>query len=404
MKRSNIIIFFSLFISITVGVLLISARSQSPFYYYVETITHPNASFLLDESGNMIKVINALYMAQDPRYGTVLVTSNNDFTYYDVNGAPRFQKHISKNIHHAVAISPLNGDLYIIANQVKDYFGIPTIIDSVERYSKEGELLAVFDGLEAWPELFKRFKPFIPLKYQEMGRLPLNHFGYAPLGSTKELFHFNFLQIIPSTPYSGKIAGFEEGNIMITLPYFGSFLILDGKDLTLRWSKSLALDHLPLVKRSWMMTEDYVTGFNVHSGHLTPEGALTFFRNQDFLRSMACLDRLPPAQPCTQSECTIFHGAVMSIDPFTSKEIWKVESSDSLKLTTITQGSVFEVSRGDILVTSSNNGRFYRMTKSGKVLFEYSLEKNFPVDQKNNIYTTRELTLEEAQRLIDIEF
>ena len=368
-----------------------ASKDRQEYYYLLETLTYPAPTLILNQQGELVRSFDAILSAIDPTFGIAIASTHHDLSYYDIQGKLRFQFNTAKNIHHSITINPRNGDLYIIANQVKDYFGTPALIDSIERYSKEGKLLATFDGLEQHDKLFKLFSSFIPRKYQALGRLPLNPFGYEPWGSSRELFHFNYLQSIPKNLYSGKIEGFEEGNILLTMPYYGSFLLLDSETLEIRWRKSFALDHLPLVEKSWMMTEDYVTGFIIHSGTVQQDGNIVYFRNQDFLRTMNCDLRQAPNPACTDDERQIFHGAAIGYNPSIDQQDWIVPSTEKLNLDTLIQGSAFLNVRGNVVVTNSDQAKFYEVDQRGNILFEFDLAKLFTPSEKSRIYKTLEI-------------
>lgn len=404
-KRSwlNLCIFLCASLLIAAGAFFAYYLKQqkSDTIYWVETLVYPAPTLILDKKGNLLRSVDSMISDIDSKFGVALATSHHDVIYYDTAGKIRFHLKTQKNIHHAIIIHPVTGELYIIANQVKDYFGTPALIDSVERYSLEGKLLASFDGMDVHQQLFNTFKPFLPTHYQQLGRLPLNPFGYQEWGSSHELFHFNYLQAIPANSSSKQIPGLEEGNILLTEPYFGTLFALDAKTLQIKWLKAFALDHLDKVQQSWMMSESYVTGFIVHSGQVLADGSIIVFRNQDFVRTMNCDLRRPPETPCSEAQRKLFHGSAMIFDPITNRELWKVETGEFLDLDTIIQGSAVVNPMGNIVLTNSDRAKFYEVDRSGKIIFEFSLDQLFAPDEKSRIYRVREFSRAEVLPLLE---
>ncbi len=62
---------------------------------------------------------------------------------------------------------------------------------------------------------------------------------------------------------------------------------------------------------------------------------------------------------------------ILEIDPFTQNAFWKFEGAPPRKFYSANCGAVQRLPNGNTLITESNNGRAFEVTRDGTVVWEY---------------------------------
>lgn len=152
-----------------------------------------------------------------------------------------------------------------------------------------------------------------------------------------ELFHTNTIQI-----FDGRLSNisslFKKGNVLISVLFLNTIAIVDLQSCQVVW----ALDGH--AKGLWN---------GMHEPVLLENGNILIFDNNW-------------SKPDTQGKSNI-----IEFNPFTNKIAWRYSGNKKNTFHSNTCGTNQRLPNGNTLITESDNGRAFEVTKKGKIVWEY---------------------------------
>ena len=153
----------------------------------------------------------------------------------------------------------------------------------------------------------------------------------------RELFHTNTIQA-----FDGRLSNisplFKKGNVLISILFLNTIAIVD-------WQKSQVL---------WAL-DGHAKGLwnGMHEPMLLENGNILVFDNNW-------------SSPDVQGKSHI-----VEFDPFTNKVKWRYSGNKRNTFHSNTCGTTQRLPNGNTLITESNSGRAFEVTKKGKIVWEY---------------------------------
>ena len=156
---------------------------------------------------------------------------------------------------------------------------------------------------------------------------------FAPMlerGRSKDLIHTNSLQLV--TPEIARIFPFAHtGQILLSHNTLGIISILDPRSGKIVWARR-------------------VSHATQHSARFLPNGTIGLFQNSDDMGGGS---------------------RVVMLDPATGGVSWSFTGDEHFKFHSDTRGSIQMLPNGNILITESNAGRVFEVTRARKIVWEY---------------------------------
>lgn len=154
---------------------------------------------------------------------------------------------------------------------------------------------------------------------------------------TGELFHTNTLQI-----FDGKLADkselFKKGNVLVSVLYLNTIAIIDPQKKQVVWAMDGHKNRL----------------FNgMHEPILLHNANILIFNNNWL-------------EPGMTSESEI-----IEFEPLTGNIIWKYKGKKEKPFYSRTCGTNQRLANGNTLITESDNGRAFEVTKDAQIVWEY---------------------------------
>lgn len=147
-----------------------------------------------------------------------------------------------------------------------------------------------------------------------------------------DMFHANSIEVLDAR-LEGQAAGFEAGNILVSLRHLHALVVIDVEAEEVVWS--LEGDF------RWQ-----------HDAQITESGSLLLFDNH----------RLPEAAPISK---------ILEFDPATGELLWSFEGSSREPFYSKTCGTTQRLGNQNTLITESDGGRAFEITPQGEVVWEY---------------------------------
>ena len=192
------------------------------------------------------------------------------------------------------------------------------VLDSIAVLSPDGKVIRIHSLL----------KCFLNSSYMHM----LEGFENRP-----ELFHTNTLQLLDGTQAHVSPV-FAKGRVLVSMLYLNAIAVLDLERMTVVWALDGSEDKL------WN---------GMHEPVLLDSGrVLIFDNNWD--------------DPGIRSE-----SRVIEFDPFIRQIAWKYEGSSDRPFYSRTCGTNQRLPNGNTLITESDIGRAFEVTRDGDVVWEY---------------------------------
>lgn len=287
---------------------------------------------LIDMKGNVVKQWKSIYLG--------VIDSNGDYYAQKYFEAPTWGRYTwddkviwEKNlpIHHEIVLTPRD-TVIVFAKEVHDYKGRNVEFDDIVEFDKNGRKLRRFSFWDHLRE-FQQFHKPLELDQPPTFLIPEDHRKDKSIwGGNYDYYHLNALSLIPPNARQKDHPAFRPGNWLISFRHGSMVFILDQDTQKVLW------------RAIYDQVSDRIEG--PHSPWMLPDGNILLFDNGRYRKWSRLLE----------------------IDPKTLKVAWEYRSPD---LYTLSQGYVELLPNGNMLVTESEKGRVFELTRGKRVVWEY---------------------------------
>ncbi len=279
---------------------------------------------LIDMKGNIVYLFRGeMYRLGEGYY---LAGVNITGKYY-WNSSTIWEKNIT--VHHEIALSPYD-TILIASKEIHKYNGRKVEFDLIIELSQDGEEISRWSTYENFYELKKFHEPSeldlpaIPV-YVHIDR------NVTIIGGDFDYYHLNSIQVLPETPIGKKDTRFQAGNWLLSFCYVNLIVILDKETKEIVWSwgtGELERQHSPIMLDNGNILI-YDNGFN-----------------REYTR-------------------------IIELDPVKKEIIWEYKSYPPESFFSSSRGYAQRLPNGNTLITDSESGRAFEITKNGKIVWEW---------------------------------
>jgi hypothetical protein len=235
-------------------------------------------------------------------------------------------------IHHDIFLTP-KGTIIVLGKEMHAFNGRKVDFCVVLEFDLEGRQLMRWSTFEHLSELKKHHRaleldrPKIFFLPEPPGRKTA-----TPWGGNYDYYRMNSFQLLPATDLGAVDPRFQEGNWLISFRH-GSMIFILSKDTQKIVWQCIAGD-----------VSDELQG--QHGATMLPNGRVLIFDNGRY-RAWS---------------------RVIELDPVTKKILWQYRAEGFY---TQSQGYAQRLGNGNTLITESERGRAFEITRDGKVVWEY---------------------------------
>lgn len=356
-------------------------------YYLLSSWTFREGCLVIQEDGQVVRSFRGGFCNFDANAGYFIFPNQFTMNFYNRFSELVWQTKLPFRIHHQATLDPKRKMIYVLSNEVSNYLGQPTLHNTVEKYDYNGKWLGRWSEFKSIAQLQSLLAPILGEKDRAQKTLPIHvrQKEWQEFGAVQDIFHFNSIQVIPKN--DSPLPAFHEGNLLISCPRFGLFLILDPVNFEILWSYLRPQWEIDTgIKMQWMTQNKFPYGFNSHTVQILPSGMILLFAN-DSVQLEAGRDsgKIDP------------ESHLMMIDPVQRKIVWDFKmKTESKFLYTVKGGSVELLPNGNYLASYGDEGLAFELTPDKKVVWSWRnpmLESNRPVPR--SVYKVNRVTSEE---------
>jgi len=234
--------------------------------------------------------------------------------------------------HHEITIS-LNNTILIPSKEMHEYNGRKVEFDLIIELSQEGEEISRWSTYENFDYI---------KKFHEPSELDILAYVHIPaekdptnvsllVGGDFDYYHLNSIQVLPETPIGKKDYRFQAGNWLLSFCHVSLVVILDKETKKVVWSwgpGELDLQHSPIMLDNGNILI-YDNGFN-----------------REYTR-------------------------VIELDPIKKEIVWEYKEDPPELFFSQSEGYAQRLSNGNTLITDSESGRAFEVTKNGTIVWEW---------------------------------
>ena len=262
-------------------------------------------------------------------FGVIL--NNGDFLISNFEGTSIAKYDWDSNIiwekeltgHHEIALSS-NNTILIPSKEMHEYNGRKVEFDLIIDLSQEGEEISRWSTYDNFDELKRFHEP------SELDK-PASVF-IDKVDENYDYYHLNSIQVLPETSISKKDKRFQAGNWLLSFRHVNLIVILDKETKKIVWSwgpRELEGQHSPrMLDNGNILTYD-----NGHS-------------NRAYTR-------------------------VIELDPIKKKIVWEYKTNPPQLFFSKSEGYAQRLPNKNTLITDSDNGRVFEVTKEGEIVWEW---------------------------------
>ncbi len=235
-------------------------------------------------------------------------------------------------IHHDIVLTPQE-TIITLTKETHHYKGRDVDFCAVVEFDFKGQELTRWS---TWENLgyLQKFHPPLELDVPKLPFWPdgARRKAISPWGGHYDYYHINSFQLLPRTPLAERDHRFREGNWLISFRHGSMVFILDGETREVVWQCiGNAIAH----------------GLEgQHAPAMLADGRILIFDNGRY-RGWS---------------------RVLELDPVSMKILWEYRGDGFY---TLSQGHAQRLGNGNTLVTQSEAGRAFEITREGEIVWEY---------------------------------
>ncbi|MFW6285797.1 MAG: arylsulfotransferase family protein [Nanoarchaeota archaeon] len=287
---------------------------------------------LIDINGNIVKEWSYKYLGimHKDKYIAQKGYEENSWGLFDKNNKQIFKK--NNTIHHDIIVTN-NNTIITLNKETKKYKGRLVEFDTIEEYNLKGKLLnswSVWDNLK----ILKKHHKSLTLDFPKIPVIPdfVKKKEKSPWGANHDYYHINSIQIIPKNKLEKKDKRFKQGNWLISCRHGSMIFILDKDTKEVLW------------KMTQFDIEDNLEG--QHSPQMLENGNILIFDNGRYRK----------------------WSRIIELNPINMNIEWEYKNDDFF---TLSQGYVQKLDNENLLITQSEDGRVFEITKDKEIVWEF---------------------------------
>lgn len=291
---------------------------------------------LIDTEGNIIRKFPTKYINILHKKNIIGQTNYEKAPWgiWDKNSKLIWKK--NQAIHHDIFITEKN-TILTLEKETQKYKNRLVEFDTIVEYDMKGKKINTISIWENLKEFQKQHKKF-PLDLPKIPLIPLvaKRKEKSPWGGNYDYYHANSIQIIPENKSGKKDKRFQKGNIIISFRHGSLIYILDKDTNKIVWN--LGQNAI----------ENNIEG--QHAVQILNNGNLLIFDNGRY-RGWS---------------------RIIELNPINLKIEWEYKKENFF---TIAQGYVQRLDNGNTLITESEKGRVFEITKDKEIVWEFYHEE-----------------------------
>jgi len=306
--------------------------------------------FLMDMEGNIVQkwkgtLVNIL------ENGDIIARYQKKLQRYDQNLEPVWETNFE--IHHEVILTE-EGNILTLTSETHKYKNRNVKFDVILEFSLDGEEIdrwSTYENLDHIKKFHRSSKLDRPAGVYE----PEIFYDY---------YHINSVQELPETPLGKKDDRFQKGNWLVDIPFFNLVVILDKETKEIVWTwgpGEISVQHMP------RMLED---------------GNILIFDNGKHVRD---------------------YSRVIELDPVEKEIVWEYRADPPQSFFTAESGAAQRLPNGNTLITESNQGRVFEVTKEGEIVWEWYNPKITEDGKRNTLYRMRRVSKGKIDEILEKE-
>ncbi|MFT4326059.1 MAG: arylsulfotransferase family protein [Candidatus Woesearchaeota archaeon] len=295
--------------------------------------------FLIDYKGNILQEFDFKYLSVFCSKGYVAqdgYESKHFGLFTKKNKKIWVKKHA---IHHD--IFPLQDSFFTFGKACKKYKGRLVDFDIIEHYDYSGKKLFSWHAYSNLKDL-QKLHPKFPLDIPKIPLIPdfVKRKSPSPWGGLHDYYRFNSFQVIPKNVLEKENSSFKAGNWLISARHGSLIFIIDKDTQKIVWSLS------------YKDIKNHLEG--QHAVQMLENGNILMFDNGRY-RGWS---------------------RIIEINPITKEIMFEYKAKDFFSLS---RGYVQKLPNDNYLITESEKGRIFEITKDKELVWEYYHPK-----QQNN--------------------
>ena len=292
---------------------------------------------LIDMDGNLVnewtRGIYLGYIASDGYYYAQHCFECLTWGKYTWDGEVVWELDIP--IHHEIIESPW-GTIFTTGKTVHDYNGRNVEFDTILEFDTDGNLLREFSLWDNFQE-FKKFHAPLELDKPRNALLADNTRKDVTSiwGGNYDYYHLNSISFVPLTPYYGMHPAFNPGNWIISFRHGSMVFILDNETQQIHWTG--IHNQVPGT------LDGQHTPFMLENGNII---IMDNGRGRGWSR-------------------------VIELNPVTMQLEWEYVADPKEDFFTMSQGMAQPLTNGNFLITESEPGRVFEITRDGELVWDF---------------------------------
>ena len=288
---------------------------------------------LIGMNGQLIKEWHSRYLSlllPDGKYLAQEHYESSRWGLYSWNDQVIWEKTLP--IHHDIVMTP-QGTILTLTKEAHHYKGRKVDFCVIVEYDINGYQLQRYSTWEHLGELQEFHRP-LELDTPKLFFLPetAKRKKPSPWGGNYDYYRINSIQVLPPTELGAKDSRFRQGNWLISFRHGSMVFILDCDTKKIVWK---CVDRY---------IKDALEG--QHAPQLLPSGRMLIFDNGRYRG----------------------YSRVIEIDPLSFDILWEYRAEGFY---TLSQGYVQRLANDNTLVTESERGRAFEITKQKKIVWQY---------------------------------
>ena len=285
---------------------------------------------LIDMDGRIIKRWSSVYMGTLDKNGDYYAQKyfqSSVWGRYTWDDKVIWEKHFP--IHHHILLTP-QGTLITCTKEMHEYKGRKIEFDVILEFDKDGHQWRRFS---TWEHLLELQKCHDPLKFERpLQMIEHSDFKKSVWGGNFDYYHLNFVSLIPDNVLKDVDPAFKPGNWLLSCRHGDFLAIIDPQTGQILWH---------------IARGDVQNGLQgAHATQMLPSGNILIFDNG------------------TQRSWS----RVIELNPRTKQIVWEYRNEGFF---TYNEGYIQVLPNGNILVTVSEKGHVFEVTRDKKIVWEF---------------------------------